>query len=201
MATKTKPEKTSTKNPASGAAKPATSRTAKGEKLRKDALAEIGKRIQADPTDHSEQLGTGADSPVKPTTTPHVGPSGEAAPSSPADATSVPNAPAANVAKKGRTPKSAPAEKPKRMGGLDVAAQLLLAAAKPMSCKELVEDMLARKLWSTTGKTPVATIYAAIIRDIAANGMESRFRKTARGCSRPPATPRWSLEPNLLRRR
>jgi len=181
MSTKTKPAKTSTKKPATGAAKPATSRTAKGEKLRKDAIAEIGKRIHADLTDHSEQHGTGSEVPAKPVTTPHVSPSGDAAPTCPSDATPVPSAPAANVAKKGRTPKPAPTEKPKRLGGLDVAAQLLLAAAKPMSCKELVEDMLARKLWSTTGRTPVATIYAAIIRDIAANGKESRFRKTARG--------------------
>jgi len=46
-ATKTKPAKTSTRKPLTAATKPATSRTAKGEKLRKDVIAEIGKHIHA----------------------------------------------------------------------------------------------------------------------------------------------------------
>ena len=41
--------------------------------------------------------------------------------------------------------------------------------------------MLAKGLWKTSGKTPAATIYAAIIREIAAKGSESRFRKVERG--------------------
>jgi len=41
--------------------------------------------------------------------------------------------------------------------------------------------MLAKGLWHTNGKTPAATIYAAIIREIASKGNASRFRKVARG--------------------
>lgn len=70
---------------------------------------------------------------------------------------------------------------PKRMGGLDIAFNVLAAAGKPMSCKDIVGEMLAKKLWSTTGKTPESTIYAAIIREIAAKGNTARFKKTARG--------------------
>jgi hypothetical protein len=37
--------------------------------------------------------------------------------------------------------------------------------------------MPARGLWQTKGKTPTATIYAAIIREIAKKGKEAPFRK------------------------
>ena len=65
--------------------------------------------------------------------------------------------------------------------GLDVAAQMLKDAGTPLKCKEMVEQMLAKGLWATNGKTPAATIYAAIIREIAEKGKEARFTKTDRG--------------------
>ena len=70
---------------------------------------------------------------------------------------------------------------PKRSSGLDAAAQVLGQAGEPMSCKVIVEKMLAEKLWQTTGKTPAATISAAIIREIVSKGDKSRFRKVAPG--------------------
>jgi hypothetical protein len=45
----------------------------------------------------------------------------------------------------------------------------------------MVERMLATGMWTTGGKTPAATIYAAIIREIAAKGDQARFRKVERG--------------------
>ena len=69
----------------------------------------------------------------------------------------------------------------KRPSGLDAAAKVLAEAGKPMSCKAIVEKILAQKLWQTKGKTPVATISAAIIREIANKGEKSRFRKAAPG--------------------
>jgi len=68
-----------------------------------------------------------------------------------------------------------------RPSGLDAAAQVLAKAGQPMRCKDMVETMLAKGLWTTGGKTPAATIYAAVIREIAAKGSESRFRKVDRG--------------------
>ena len=65
--------------------------------------------------------------------------------------------------------------------GLDVAAQMLKDAGTPLKCKEMVEQMLAKGLWATNGKTPAATIYAAIIREIAEKGKDARFTKTDRG--------------------
>jgi len=67
------------------------------------------------------------------------------------------------------------------VSGLDAAAQVLADARQPLSTKELVERMLAKGLWQTGGKTPAATIYSAIIREIANKGDAARFRKVDRG--------------------
>ena len=81
-------------------------------------------------------------------------------------------------ASKAKAPK---AEKPKRVSGLDAAAHVLAEAKKPMGCKEIVEAMVAKNLWSSGGKTPDATISAAIGREISAKGEKSRFRKAGPG--------------------
>ena len=83
--------------------------------------------------------------------------------------------------RRGTSAKRAAEAKPKRPSGLDAAAQVLAEAKEPLNAKQMVERMLAKGLWSTGGKTPHATIYAAIIREIAAQGAESRFRKVERG--------------------
>ena len=81
---------------------------------------------------------------------------------------------------KAKKPAAAPkADKP--MSGLDAAAKVLADAKEPMNAKTMVETMLASGMWKTSGKTPQATIYAAIIREIAAKKAESRFKKTDRG--------------------
>ena len=78
--------------------------------------------------------------------------------------------------------KKAPAApKAKKVSGLDAAAQVLKNAGKPMHCKDIVETMLGKGLWKTGGKTPAATIYAAILREITAKGNAARFKKTDRG--------------------
>ena len=69
----------------------------------------------------------------------------------------------------------------KRLSGLDAAAQVLADAKEPLNTKDMVERMLAKGLWKTSGKTPAATIYAAMIREIAAKGDNARFRKVERG--------------------
>ncbi len=68
-----------------------------------------------------------------------------------------------------------------KLSGLDAAAQVLADAGEPLDAKTTVERMLAKGLWETAGKTPPATIYAAIIREIAKKGDASRFRKAERG--------------------
>ncbi len=84
--------------------------------------------------------------------------------------------------KKAKAAKPAPAPKAdKPMSGLDAAAKVLADAKEPMNAKAMVEKMLAGGMWKTGGKTPQATIYAAIIREIAAKGKDARFKKTDRG--------------------
>ena len=65
--------------------------------------------------------------------------------------------------------------------GRQAATKVLADAGKPMRAKDMVETMLAKGLWKTGGKTPATTMYAAIIRKIAAKKDEARFRKADRG--------------------
>jgi len=84
-------------------------------------------------------------------------------------------------AKREPKPNSGGKESTRGPSGLDVAAQMLKDAGTPMKCKEMVEQMIAKGLWATNGKTPSATIYAAIIREISEKGDASRFTKVDRG--------------------
>lgn len=67
---------------------------------------------------------------------------------------------------------------------LDAACQVLSEEAGEggMSAAELIDRMRERSLWiSPSGKTPSATLYAAMIREIARLGEEARFRRVAPG--------------------
>ncbi len=94
-------------------------------------------------------------------------------------------APEAKDGKKADKPKRtrAPKEpKEKRVSGLDAAAKVLQESGEPMTAKEMVEAAEAKGYWkSPGGKTPHATIYSAIIREIATKGDATRFVKTERG--------------------
>jgi len=51
-----------------------------------------------------------------------------------------------------------------------------------MRAKELIEQMAAEGLWTSPGgKTPEATLYAAMLREIGKKGDDSRFQKVDRG--------------------
>ncbi len=68
------------------------------------------------------------------------------------------------------------------MSGLDAAAKVLQETEEVMTAKQMVEAAGAKGYWTSPGgKTPHATVYAAIIREIATKGGEARFRKTERG--------------------
>ena len=64
---------------------------------------------------------------------------------------------------------------------LKQAEQVLAEAGEPLGCQEIVKRMLDQGLWATSGKTPHATIYSALLRDLQKNGEGSRFRKVDRG--------------------
>ena len=79
-------------------------------------------------------------------------------------------------AKKTKEPKA------KKVGALDAAAQVLAGSKEPLNCKAMIEAMAKKGLWTSPGgKTPHATLYSAIIREIAIKGKESRFAKKDRG--------------------
>jgi hypothetical protein len=84
-----------------------------------------------------------------------------------------------------KTTKKAPAKKPavkKKLSALDAAAQVLADSKQAMTTKEMIEQMAAKKLWTSPGgATPHATLYSAILREINAKGKDARFKKTERG--------------------
>lgn len=83
------------------------------------------------------------------------------------------------------TRKEAPKAEPKKarkMGALDAAAIVLADAGKPMRSKDLIAEMAKRGLWTSPGgKTPEATLYAAILREIGAKGAAARFARAGKG--------------------
>ena len=85
-------------------------------------------------------------------------------------------APAKTKAKKAKEPKA------KKTSAIDAAVRVLEEAGQPMTCPEMIEAMAAKGYWSSPkGLTPSATLYSAILREIATKGKESRFVKTDRG--------------------
>lgn len=84
-----------------------------------------------------------------------------------------------------KTDKPAKAKKPKADGKLsciDAAAKVLGESKEPLTTKEMIEAMAAKKYWTSPGgQTPAATLYSAILREIQTKGKEARFKKTERG--------------------
>jgi hypothetical protein len=69
-----------------------------------------------------------------------------------------------------------------KMSCMDAAAKVLAEKGEPMNCKEMIEAMAAKGYWTTPGgKTPHATLYSSIAREIRDKGKESRFKKGDRG--------------------
>ena len=90
--------------------------------------------------------------------------------------------PKTEKAAKGTKSKKAKEPKEKKVSAIDAAAQVLSTSKEPMNAKEMIEAMAKKNLWTSPGgKTPHATLFSAIIREIAAKGKEARFVKTERG--------------------
>jgi hypothetical protein len=93
----------------------------------------------------------------------------------------------AKAAAKAKAPKPATEAKPKAakkdrpLSALDAAAIVLKDAGEPMACRAMVDQMKAKKLWTSDAPTPHATLYSAIIREIGKKKDASRFKKTDRG--------------------
>lgn len=87
---------------------------------------------------------------------------------------------ATKTTRKAKTTKTAaPAEKLSQMAA---AERVLAEAREPMNCKAMVEAMATKGYWSSPrGKTPDATLRAALLRHIRQHGKQARFTKTDRG--------------------
>ena len=86
----------------------------------------------------------------------------------------------ADAAKKAKKPKAQ--ADPKKLSALDAAAKVLGEAGQPMNCQEMIQAMAAKGYWTSPGgKTPSATLYSGILRELKTKGKEARFQKTERG--------------------
>jgi hypothetical protein len=83
---------------------------------------------------------------------------------------------------KGKGKPHAPKTQEGGMSCLNAAAKVLAEKGEPMNCKEMIEAMATKGYWTTPGgKTPHATLYSSIAREIRDKGKESRFKKSERG--------------------
>ena len=70
----------------------------------------------------------------------------------------------------------------RKLSALDAAAKVLSESSEPLNAKEMIEAMATKNYWSSPGgKTPHATLYSAILREIQKKGDDARFRKVERG--------------------
>lgn len=89
-----------------------------------------------------------------------------------------------------KSPKAKEAEPERPLSGLDAAAKVLSDAGEPMRVGEIFGVIQKKGLWKSNGKTPEATLYAAIIREIRDKGVDSRFEKKDRGLFKATAEAR-----------
>jgi hypothetical protein len=78
-----------------------------------------------------------------------------------------------DVSKEGKGP---------RLSALAAAAKVLGETKKALSAQEMIDAMKAQGYWtSPKGKTPSATLYAALTREIKTKGNQARFQKASPG--------------------
>jgi hypothetical protein len=140
------------------------------------------------PTTATQMAESGAEAAAPPPSTDETpAPTTETAATDPLDAT-LPGGFA--IPKRQRKPKTPTEPTMKKLSALDAAAKVLAETDLPMSCKELIGTMAAKGYWTSPGgQTPDATLNAAILREIAIKGDQSRFVK--------PAPGRFALRPTV----
>jgi restriction system protein len=67
------------------------------------------------------------------------------------------------------------------MNLLDAAESILTEAGQPLKPADLIKRILDRRLWTTQGRTPEATLSAQLAVDLKEHRAASRFQRTARG--------------------
>lgn len=90
--------------------------------------------------------------------------------------------PAATTEPAETAPSAGEPPRPKRMSALDAAAAVLQETGQALRSGELILAMAERGLWeSPGGKTPAATLYAAMMREANTQGDASRFKRVEHG--------------------
>ena len=83
------------------------------------------------------------------------------------------------------TKKTSQASRPKSqapMSQLDAAVKVLSESKDPLTTKQMIEAMATKGYWSSPGgKTPWATLYSAITRELKNKGDDARFMKVDKG--------------------
>jgi hypothetical protein len=82
----------------------------------------------------------------------------------------------------GEPKETAPNRATKKMSAIDAAAKVLGEAGEAMNCQEMIKAMGEKGYWTSPGgKTPHATLYSAMLREIQNKGNDARFKKLERG--------------------
>lgn len=100
------------------------------------------------------------------------------------DSVPAPAAEATSAAKPKRDKRVAEATAPaeKKLSAIAAAAKVLAEVGQPMNSKQLIEAMAEKGYWTSPGgKTPEATLYSAIAREIKTKGEAARFTNPDRG--------------------
>jgi hypothetical protein len=93
-----------------------------------------------------------------------------------------PEAPASEGGTRKKATRQKKAAGEKKLSAIDAAAKVLADTGAAMNCQELIKVMAEKGLWTSPGgKTPSATLYSAILRELQTKGSEARFKKTERG--------------------
>jgi cell pole-organizing protein PopZ len=135
---------------------------------------------QAAPQAEQEPQPKATETPTLEATVPAPEPAVEPSPAvTEPDAT---NEPTPTAGKPKRRRKDAAEPQQKKLSALDAAARVLAETGAPMGCKELIGAMAGKGYWmSPGGKTPSATLFSAIAREIATKGDLARFTKAGPG--------------------
>ena len=89
---------------------------------------------------------------------------------------------AAKKQQKAKGQKAAKSDKPKKASMIEAAKKVLAEKGEPMTCKDMIDAMVAKGYWKAgKGLTPANTLYSAILRLIQRDGKQAPFKKEDRG--------------------
>ena len=99
-----------------------------------------------------------------------------------AEATPQAKSPGSARSKRSRTGAVDAPARAAKLSALEAAVVLLGETGQAMNCQEMIAAMAAKGYWTSPGgKTPSATLYTSILKELTTKGKASRFVKVDRG--------------------